>query len=604
MPTYRITSPDGQSFDVTAPDGASQDQVLEYAKSQWGKGDAKPAAKAAPLADDPGFWKTLPIAAGRTVSNVLDGMTQMYLGARGEDSALGGLKQLNEGDNAAYKPLQEARPWATGIGEALPSMVIPVGGSATLLGNAGRMATAGAIPGLLEYGSAGERLQRGAVGAASGAVVPVLGAGVKTGASLLEPLFQGGRETIAGRTLNRVAGGNAAAARAKLAGAQSLVPGSMPTAGQVAESGGIAALERSAAASNPEAYTTRAMEQASARLTALRNIAGDDATLAAAEAARTSASKALYDVADLGVAPIDGMFRGLQMRPQFKSAIERATVLAKDNGVDDIFFRDSSGKPIALLGQGAHYIKKALDEAGEYGSTSYTGKTGAAAANKTNDAFQTWLNASIPEYQAAKTAFASASEPINQMQVGRALLDKAQPALAEFGALGRETAATYATAMRNGDALAAKATGLSGARMDRVLTPQQMQSVTGVAQDLARKANAQDLGRGAGSDTFQKLSMQNIAEQSGMPRLTGGLLNLPGVSRATAWAYRDTDQKMQELLADALLTPSKAAALMERADKRWLQDNPKIRRMLEQAAIRSGGLLGMASTSALAEPAQ
>jgi hypothetical protein len=270
MPTYRITAPDGQAFDVTAPDGASQDQVLEYAKSQWGKGGAKPAEKKAPLANDPGFFGTLPIAAGRTASNVIDGMTQLYLGARGETSALGGLKQLNESDNAAYKPLQDARPWATGIGEALPSAVIPAGGAATLLGNAGRMAAAGAIPGMLEYGSAGERMQRGAVGAAAGAAVPVLGAAIKTGTSLAEPLFQRGRETIAGRTLNRVAGADAAAVRARMAGAQQLVPGSMPTAGQVAENGGIAALERSASAANPEAYTRRAMEQASARLSALR----------------------------------------------------------------------------------------------------------------------------------------------------------------------------------------------------------------------------------------------------------------------------------------------------------------------------------------------
>lgn len=32
MPTYRITAPDGRTFEVTAPEGATQDQVLEYAK--------------------------------------------------------------------------------------------------------------------------------------------------------------------------------------------------------------------------------------------------------------------------------------------------------------------------------------------------------------------------------------------------------------------------------------------------------------------------------------------------------------------------------------------------------------------------------------------
>ena len=242
-------------------------------------------------------------------------------------------------------------------------------------------------------------------------------------------------------------------------------------------------------------------------------------------------------------------------------------------------------------------IKKALDEAGEYGSASYTGKTAATNANNTNDLFQNWLKQHIPEYDAGKQAFAAASRPINQMEIGQALLEKARPALADYGALGKETSNAYATALRNGDALAAKATGFPGARMGSVLTPQQMQLVEGVAKDLARKANAQDLARGPGSDTFQKLAMQNIAQQSGMPRTVGGLLDLPGVSRATAWAYRETDEKMQALLSDALLDPQKAAALMERASKKWLQDNPGTRRLLEQTVARSGLLAAPALES-------
>ena len=257
------------------------------------------------------------------------------------------------------------------------------------------------------------------------------------------------------------------------------------------------------------------------------------------------------------------------------------------------------GKPVALIGEGAHYIKKALDEAAEFGSKSYTGKASASAAGKTNDLFQSWLDKSIPEYSAAKAAYAAGSKPINQMQVGRALMDKAQPALADFGALGRETGATFGTAMRNADDVAAKATGLKGATMADVLEPSQFQAVQNVAKDLARKANAQDLGRGAGSDTFQKLSMQNIAEQSGMPKLAGGLLDLPVVSRATNWIYRDSDEKMQKMLADLLLDPAKAADVMQKATPKQMAQNPALRKLLEQSVIRSGGLLG---TSYLAQP--
>lgn len=37
MPKYRVTSPDGKTYEVNAPDGASQDQVLSYAQEQMAK---------------------------------------------------------------------------------------------------------------------------------------------------------------------------------------------------------------------------------------------------------------------------------------------------------------------------------------------------------------------------------------------------------------------------------------------------------------------------------------------------------------------------------------------------------------------------------------
>ena len=114
-----------------------------------------------------------------------------------------------------------------------------------------------------------------------------------------------------------------------------------------------------------------------------------------------------------------------------------------------------------------------------------------------------------------------------------------------------------------------------------------------------KSRNAQDLGRGVGSDTFQKLSMQNIAEQSGMPKAVGGLLDFPGVSRATGWIYRDSDEQMQKLLADVLLDPAKAAEVMQKATPKQLAKDPALRKLLEQSVIRGGGLLG---TTYLAQP--
>lgn len=557
-------------------------------------GQAKDMTAARPKAlapeDTPGFGETALIGAGRTFDRIGKGAQQVYHTLRDDQPALAALKQQAQADDEAYLPLREARPWATGIGESLPSMAIPAGGAATLLGNAGRMAAAGAAPGLLEYGTAGERALRGGIGAAAGAAVPLLGAGLKTAKSFLEPLFSGGRETIAGRTLNRVAGADAPAVAQRLALASELVPGSAPTAAQVAQSGGIAALERSASSANPQAYTERAMEQAAARTAALRGIARDDSALEAALGKRSRVGGMAYDRAqragvDQGMSDaLQPQIASLLERDSIKGAVAKARSLAKEEGIE---LGDELGSV-----QGLQYLKQALDDAiGDLPKGSNT----ARVWTKTSNDLKSVLQDIVPDLRQADRVYARLSREPNRMQVGQALLDRAQPALADFGGLGAENGAMFARALRNADPIAQRATGLKSATAESVLAPGQRDTIQAVAEDFARRSNAQNLGRVVGSNTFQNFAMANIAEQSGAPRTVGGLLNMPGVSRATAWAYRDTDQKVKDLLADALLDPKKAADLMVRADKRWLSDNPKTRQLLEQTVMRGGGLLGMSA---------
>jgi hypothetical protein len=612
MPTYRITSPDGQKFDVTAPDGATQDQVLEYAKSHWGKSaPSKPAKEPPPIAgmqgpDDPGFWGALPIAAGRTIDRVSKGMQQLYHGATGDEQALTQLKDEAAADDRAYAPLREARPWATGIGESLPSMIMPLGGGATLGSTALRMGLSGAIPGLMEYGTAGQRLERGAWGGAAGAAFPFAVAGVKTGHALLEPVFAKGRDKIVGRTLNRAAGENADTVASRLASARELVPGSRPTAGQVAESGGIAALERSAAAANPEAYAQRAMEQSGARVGAVRGIAGDDAAMAAAEGARDAASRGLYDQAKAATVNNSPEVAGLIDRMP-DSVVNTAKRLAKIRGESLKVGKDLPGRDVAQMfggvpmigqapattsqysGKALHYIKLALDDEISKAGTGGLGSVEKEGLMSLKDDFLGMLDTQIPPYGQARAAYAQASKPINQMEIGQELLKKVQPALSEYGALGRSQGETFARALRDADQTAAKATGFKSARMADVMSPQQMGTLNSVAQDLARKSNAENLGKGTGSDTFQKLSMANIAAQSGMPSAVGGLLDAPGISGSMRWMYRDVDDKMKRVLADALLEPAKAAQLMRTAEgQKLLKNNPKLRKAIEQSVLRSG----------------
>jgi len=571
---YSITTKDGITINGI-PDDMPADHPDLKARVATIRG-GKPAAAAKPAVEDPGVMGAATIGAGRTADSILDGLTQWLLQAKGETSALGGLKQNVDEKAAIYKPLQEQHPYATAMGEALPSMAIPVGGAAGVGGNLLRLGAAGALPGALEYGTAGERFGRAATGAAAGVIggvvapkvvsavtsaVPAIG---RTAKAIVEPLYEGGRQQIAGRALNAAAGQDAAAAATRMAGAAPAVAGSLPTAAQVAENGGIAALERSVASRQPADFTQRAMEQSAARLQALRGIAGDDAAMAAAQGVRKSVSEPLYNAAKAQtVAAADPRLIELMGRPSVQKAIARAQALAAEQGRPFALELGDAANPGKVTGQALQDIKMGLDALLKDPASGIVGAE-ANSVKATRGQLMNWMEQAIPELKVARSTYAGLSKPINQMQIGQELVQRLEPALGEHGALGSETGAKYALALRNADQTARSATGFKGAGMADIMEPSQMQALQGVATDLARKANSQNLGRGPGSNTFQNFAMDNIAGQSGAPRVLGAAMNFPGVSKVAKFAYSGPEEKIQSLIAQALLDPVNGAALMGR----------------------------------------
>lgn len=496
---------------------------------------------------------------------------------------IGQLLGMSSDQDVADSRKTDAALEATGAGKAgnllgnvamfAPNAMIPGANTVTGAALIGGLTGAATTP-----GSMGERAMSGAlggVGGAAGQMLPRLLGGVKAAA---EPLTDAGRDAIVGRLMNKAAGDNAPAVRARLNAAAPLVAGSNPTAAEVADSGGIAALQRAMSAADPESYAHRGMEQAGARAGALRGIAGDEGQKAFFRDTRQAAAKDLYERAfSVPIEPenLSPAMRGEVTKLMNMPAVQEALTTARTNAANH-------GMDVSKMDgniMGLHQAKLAMDDkiAALRGGTANQANA-ATAIEAARDRLVSFMEKMSPDYGEARATYAAMSKPINQMDVGQALYDKMKPALTDHGALAKETAASYAQALRNSDALTKQATGRD-LKFANVMEPDQQATLQAIAQDLARKSNAQDLGRGVGSNTFQNFAMDNLSQSVGMPAAVKALGGwIPGMSPAATlltkgaqgvggYAYKSADEAMRQRMAQALLNPKEAAGLMSGAAK-------------------------------------
>lgn len=138
--------------------------------------------------DDPGFWGTVMVKGGDAVNRIAGGVAQGWLNMTGATpSTKAALKAQMDEEARLQAPLTAVHPAASAIGESLPSMAVPVGGAASVLGRAGKAALQGAVVPALQYADSAEdklkNIAAGAAGSAAGAtVLPAIGRVVAAGA--------------------------------------------------------------------------------------------------------------------------------------------------------------------------------------------------------------------------------------------------------------------------------------------------------------------------------------------------------------------------------------------------------------------------------------
>jgi hypothetical protein len=145
------------------PDGTDPGVVQATVKKLMAQASAVPQAAQAP---EEGMGQAALIAAGRGTDKVVQGVRQAYNWATGDQTTLDQMAADEAEKDKAYKPLQDKFPITTGIAETAPALAaFPIGGGASLL----KAGASAALPSLLSYGTAEERLKRGATDAVFGA---------------------------------------------------------------------------------------------------------------------------------------------------------------------------------------------------------------------------------------------------------------------------------------------------------------------------------------------------------------------------------------------------------------------------------------------------
>lgn len=633
MPVYKLQGPDGKVYTIEGPEGATADQLGAFVQSQGDERQQRVAAQQAAdrkLYDPTAGMSTFEKGAaglGKAIVDTGRGLGQMVglvsrkdvEEARERDAPLMGTTAGMVGNIAGNVGMALA-PGGVALGAGKALSAVPAAGrvaQALMTGGKAVMAPT-SIPAALGVGAAQgaiqpsisteETLKNAGIGAAASAALPTLVRLGQVGKAAIDPFSDAGQARIMGRALQTAAGSSddAATATRNLRDAAApfvgptpegqtartmmgeIVPGSIPTTGQAAGVPSIAALERTAVATDPTAGNLMVARQAAqneARREAVQGVAGTGGKREFFEANRKATADDLYAQARRhGIDPAaitpeaQANIASFQQRVP-DDVLARARELAKIEGVN----MDNETSV-----QGLHWVKKAIDSKISTAMTSGD-KEMARAYQGLQTTLLKGMDEISPAYGEARRTFGAMSKPINEMQVAQQVADTSINPLT--GAI-----APQAFARALSDKTAARVTGMKNATLENTMSPGGLNQLERVKEDLARSVFAQNAGRGPGSDTIQKLAYSNMMQQSGLPAWATALPRGVGVGgvlqRIGDVGYKSANQEMSAKLAQALLNPQDAAALMEAGTV-----TPQVRMLIE--ALRRGGAGVGAATPAL-----
>ena len=578
MPKYRITGPDGGTYEVTAPEGATQEQVLAYAQQNYkpkpaqvgrtgvtreqrqadiARMDAERAQRDAPILSQMGRGRAANIT-GRSMLEGLTAIPDMFVAPLTDLVNRAGEKPRNlnsliTGEPERYFPKQmnltqgvnyladliggeQVRPETGGervladTTRGLTGAVIPVGAGRQLAQSGNQVVNR--IGQLLQQQPVAQIAGGGLSGAAQGATRE---AGGGTGAQLtagflgaLAPFGPGAlvrpNSTMVERSAMNQIRSEAADPSAIAFAERSRVPGVQRTLSEATLDPGLARLERQVRGRTSE-FTPLDSANNAARVAQLQRIAGTDADMAAAVQARSDATKQARDAAmAFGEVPvpdtvkaINEAIKGQQGRPAIESGLNTIRGLLPEGGIDpQTNLPITPAQEISILDNVRKTIGDMLE--GRYGGDNAAALQGSRELIEVRNLMNQEIGDQVPEFARYLDAYRKGSAPINRMEMGRELIDRGAGGATADPVTGVRplTPAAFSRQANDLDSLAARATGFDKARAGNILTPDDISAIRSIQDDLERQNFRATAGSGGNSMTAER---QALGERLGRSAL-------------------------------------------------------------------------------------
>lgn len=265
----------------------------------------------------------------------------------------------------------------------------------------------------------------------------------------------------------------------------SSTPGVNRTFGEGTLDPGVMALENRLRNQFPEIFTPVDRANNAARMQSLEKIAGNDKSRDIVESVRsTMASRAKNEAMKAGsvdvsrtISAIDNAINESEGRTAIQSALKHVRGLL----INEF---DQPEKRIHVLENVRKEIGDMLE--GKFSGDSNKALAGSRELIAVRDALNSEIGEQVPAFSEYLNIYRRLSRPINRMDIGRELMNRAGNATDASTGYRQLTADKFGKAFNDLDAVAARATGFKKAKADKILSKVDMDRLRALNDDFSR----------------------------------------------------------------------------------------------------------------------